>query len=229
MAVFSARERLTRLVELAGRDGAEARRALAGELADLLLGWPSIYPRGMREPFEALLEKTIRDVGADARASLAERFGASEDAPLSILNLLVFDAPPETRRAILERNAAAAEKAPGLSRIPINETALLAAARAAPIADLASVLAPRLGIPLEIAQQILDDRSAAMLALLSKGAGLRRPVFSALVVLAWPHATSEESYRRLAGYDDVPEAGARALFSFWRLQQQALPTESQAA
>src|SRR3954468_3401028 len=104
MAIFSARERLTRLVELAGQEGFEARRALAGELADLLLAWPSIYPRGMREPFEALLEKTMRDIGPAERAALADRFVADEDMPLSILNLLVFDAGPETRDAILLRN-----------------------------------------------------------------------------------------------------------------------------
>src|SRR5689334_19652385 len=104
MAVFSARERLTRLVELAGQEGTEARRALVNELADLLLGWPSMYPRGMREPFEALLEKALRDVGSETRAELADRFVGATDMPLSILNQLVFDAGSDAKILILQQN-----------------------------------------------------------------------------------------------------------------------------
>src|SRR5690348_12981167 len=109
MAVFSARERLTRLVELAGQEGGEARRALAGELADLLLAWPSIYPRGMREPFEALLEWTVPDIGPEMRAKLADRFIAADDTPLSVLDLLVFGAGRQARDVILSRNASELE------------------------------------------------------------------------------------------------------------------------
>jgi hypothetical protein len=55
-----ARARLNSLVELATENAPEKRRALAIELCDLLLAWPANYPATMREPFEALLEKTVR-------------------------------------------------------------------------------------------------------------------------------------------------------------------------
>lgn len=230
MAIFGARERLTRLVELAGQESIEARRALAGELADLLLAWPSIYPHGMREPFEALLEKTVRDIGPDLRAILADRFIADENIPLSIINLLVFDAPPEVKSAILHRNVSAPEGSMALARIPVNEGALLAGARSAQVEELPAILAARLGIRVEIAEAILDDPSAAMLAVLCKGANMRRQTFSALCVLARSNVSSEESYRRLAGYEQASEAGAKALVQFWRNQaSQAQPDKAQAA
>lgn len=229
MTVFSARERLTRLVELAGQEGLDARRALAGELADLLLAWPSIYPRGMREPFEALLEKTVRDIGPQMRASLADRFIAAEDTPLAILNLLVFDAAPETQNAILFRNASELETSAMIVRIPVNEAALLAAARGATIAGLPAVLAVRLGIPLEIAHAVLADSSAAMLAVLCKGANLRRQTFSALAVITKSNTSAEISYGRLAAYDAVSESGAKALLAFWREQMRTPARDVQAA
>jgi hypothetical protein len=229
MAIFSARERLTRLVELAGQEGFEARRALAGELADLLLAWPSIYPRGMREPFEALLEKTMRDIGPAERAALADRFVADEDMPLSILNLLVFDAGPETRDAILLRNGSEREPSAMIVRIPVNEAALLAAARGTASDGLPAVLAVRLGIPLEIAQAVLADSSATMLAVLCKGANLRRQTFSGLAVIAKSDASAETSYGRLAAFDDISETGARALLAVWREEVRPTARESEAA
>jgi hypothetical protein len=229
MAVFSARERLSRLVELAGQEGIEARRALAGELADLLLSWPSIYPRGMREPFEALLEKTVRDIGPAERAMLADRFIAADDMPLSILNLLVFDAAPETKHAILHRNAASAETAAAVARIPVNEAALLAAARGTSIENLPAVLAPRLGIGVEIVRSVLEDSSGAMLAVLCKGSDMRRQTCSALAVLTQRDVASEESYRRLAAYDDMPEPGSKALVRWWRSQALAPSSDAEAA
>lgn len=229
MAIFSARERLTRLVELAGQESIEARRALAGELADLLLAWPSIYPRGMREPFEALLEKTLRDIGPEMRGGLADRFIAADDTPLSILNLLVFDAEPETRNVILLRNASELEPSEMVVRIPVNEAALLAAARATAIDGLPAVLAVRLGIPLEVAQAILADQSAAMLAVLCRGANLRRQTFSALTVIAKSTAPAEISYGRLAAFDEVSDAGAMALLASWRAQMRMPARDSEAA
>jgi hypothetical protein len=229
MAVFSARERLTRLIELAGQDGADAREALAGELADLLLGWPAIYPHGMREPFEALLERTIGQVSPETRTILAERFIGAADAPLSILNLLVFDALPETRKSILLRNASAMENTPAVSRIPVDEAALLAAARTTSSGSLPAMVARRLGIPAEIAEEIFADPRAAMLAVLCRAVPLNRETFSALAVLAQRSVTNDESYRRLAAYDEAPESGAEALLSFWRRQCRAPVIDVKAA
>src|SRR5438105_15777845 len=100
MTLLHPRERLNRLVELASQSGLPARRALANDLADLLLDWPAAYPPAMREPFEALLEKAVRDVEPAARAILAERFTGDTGTPLAILNLLIFDAAPAIKTAI---------------------------------------------------------------------------------------------------------------------------------
>ena len=229
MAVFSARERLTRLVELAGREGTDARRALVRELADLLLEWPSIYPRGMREPFEALLEKALRDVGSETRAALADRFVGAPDMPLPILNLLVFDAGSDAKILILQQNAVSTPASAPFPRISVNEPALLAAVRSSDPENIAGVIAPRLGIAAEIAEQVVADASGTMLAVLCKGANLRRQTFSALAVLARPDSTNDESYRRLAAFDEVPVAGAEAFLSYWREQIRQPSHESEAA
>lgn len=216
MSAINPRERLTRLVELAGRDGPEARRALAGELADLLLDWPANYPPAMREPFEALLEKAIHDVDAGQRADLARRFAARQEAPLALLNLLVFDAAPEIKAVIVARNAAEASE--GTPVFSLNESALVAAARGAASDDLAAVIASRFQIDAEIAQRILADKSAFLTAALCKGTRASRATFSALALLLFP-AAEDEAYRRLAVHDDVPEAGSRALLASWQGQR----------
>jgi len=213
MAAAPARERLARLVDLASQSEMPARE-LTDELADLLLDWPSNYPLAMREPFEALLEKSLRDVDPAARALLAQRF-ADGTMPLSVLNTLIFDANPEARQAILARNATEANDATAARMV--DERDLLAAARAGTI-ELPLVLALYFGIPTDVAAKALADRSGFSLALLCSGIGCSRAAFSALAVLASPHADTDESYRRLAAYDQVPENGAVALMQFWRSQ-----------
>jgi hypothetical protein len=227
MSAINARERLTRLVELAGQNGPGARRALVGELADLLLDWPSNYPPSMREPFEALLEKAVQDVDALTRARLAERFAATTGSPLPFLNALVFDAAPETRDAILVRNAAAD---PGSERpFVLNETALIAAARGALAGDMAHVLAARFGIEADTAARIVADEWAYLLAVLCKGAHAGRATFSALALLADSAVAGDKSYARLAVYDGVAQTGSEALLKFWQAQAHARDTSPQAA
>ncbi len=211
MATASARERLARLVDLASQSEMPARE-LTDELADLLLDWPENYPPAMREPFEALLEKSLRDVDPAARKLLAQRF-ADGTMPLSVLNTLIFDADPQARQAILARNATEANDATAARMV--DERDLLAAARAGTI-ELPLVLALYFGIPRDVAAKALADRSAFSLALLCSGIGCSRAAFSALAVLASPQADTDESYRRLAAYDQVPDDGARALLQFWR-------------
>ena len=141
MSSLSPRERLSRLVELAAETDSVARRALVDGLADLLLDWPDTYPVTMREPFEALLEKSVQNVDATSRAALAERFLEYNNAPLHLLNLLVFDAAPDTKSAILIRNALAdVNRLDGLARI-VSESILLAAVRAGSIDMLPRTLA----------------------------------------------------------------------------------------
>lgn len=227
MAQLSARERLTRLVDLASEAGVSARRELTGELADLLLDWPPSYPATMREPFEALLEKALRDVEPPARTLLAERFVKHSGMPLTVLNQLIFDAPPEVRTKILSRNADAFAR--NVATPHIDGALLLFAARRARPDGLAETLATWFGIKPEIAADVLRDHSAHSLAILCKGAQLTRAGFSALAVLARPDAAGDEHYRRLAVYDSVPDDGARVLLVFWRSQLDLVPPAVAAA
>lgn len=219
------RERLNRLAELAAETGVEARRKLTGELADLLLDWPSVYPQSMREPFEALLERALTDLEPQARALLAERFAQRPGTPLALLNGLIFDAAPQLRAEILARNASSdfASRNP-----PAGEGGLLTAIRSAQLTEMADVLSSQLHIPRATAERIVKDGSAQMLAALCQGAGLSRPTFSALAVLAAPFADADEHYRRLAAYDDVPPPAARGLVCFWQKQAE-VPAPARAA
>ena len=229
MSQISPRERLSRLVELAAQTDHAARRALVNGLADLLLDWPASYPAAMREPFEALLEKSLRNVEPALRAELAERFVERAETPLHLLNLLVFDAAPQTKSAILMRNALAHETRVAAPTALTQDAALLSAVRAHPSDTLADTLASHFRVVPEIATQILADETGWMLAALCKGTGLRRAAFSALAVLAHPTATPDESYRRLAAYDAVPQEGAAALLAFWRDAAPAAAKTAEAA
>ncbi|HEY4113558.1 MAG TPA: hypothetical protein VGM17_05795 [Rhizomicrobium sp.] len=213
MSLVDSKQRLDRLIELASQEGLPARRALVGEIADLLLDWPDNYPAGMREPFEALFTRAIRDVDADTRHLMAGRLAHSEKAPLSILHGLLPDAPVAARAAIVSHYANVTD---GAIRIGVNEATLLPAARTATEAELAQVLTSRFRIPDEIAARVVGDKSAFLLAVLCKGTRVSRATFSALALSAAPHASAEESYRRLSAYDDVPEDGARGLLAYWR-------------
>lgn len=229
MTVPNARERLNRLVELAGQSGATARGALASELADLLLDWPATYPTAMREPFEALLEKAVRDVEPSARTALAARLVENDDTPLTILNLLLFDAAPETKAAILRRNASRGNSRFSTIRIGVEELSLLAAMRAAASHEFGHVLAVRFRIAPATAAQIVVEEDGYGLAVLCRAVGTMRATFSALAVLARPQANGEAHYRRLAMYDAVPDEGPAALLDFWRVQAQAQELAAKAA
>ena len=61
--------KLSHLLQLADQ-GPALRAALAEEVAELLITWPSDYPESMRGVCEALLAKTARDVDAHTRARL---------------------------------------------------------------------------------------------------------------------------------------------------------------
>jgi len=223
MASTSPRERLNRLVELAAETSIAARRELTNELADLLLDWPAAYPDTMREPFEALLEKSLTDIEPEARTLLAKRFAERESTPLSILNALIFDAPPETQVLILARNAdSAPAHAPELDSA--EESALLSEIRQSQVPAISRTLSLHFRIPAAIAERIVTDSSALSLVALCKGAALSRAAFSALAILARPFANDDERYRRLAAHDNVPDSAAHALLSFWRRQAEPAST-----
>jgi hypothetical protein len=229
MAGVTAPDRLKRLVDLASQSAVSARGELVQELADLLLDWPANYPANMREPFETLLERAVGDVDGDTRAALAERFAGKEEAPLSLLNLLVFDAAPDSRKLILSRNASAGESGDQIVSPALNNSVVLSAIRNASAASRAAIIAERFGISEEVGRRILAEGTGYMLAVLCKGAQVGRATFSALAVLALPLAGAEENYRRLAVYDTVPENEAAALLSRWRTPLRAPASAAEAA
>lgn len=67
---MAASQRLSHLLQLADQG---PRAALAQEVVELLLDWPSDYPQSMRNICEALLAKAARDVDADTCARLRQR------------------------------------------------------------------------------------------------------------------------------------------------------------
>jgi hypothetical protein len=200
----TAKERLSHLLELAAKGAAE-RAALAGEVANLLHDWPPAYPAAMRASFEALLEKIAREVDEAGRRDLARRFEASGDAPLSLLNELFLSSSDAMRDEILRRNDAHARSA--VARV--DGAMLLAAARKR--GDFPSVLAHAAAVPRSISAKITADVSGRSLAVVVKGAGLERPIYSGICIL-----TMAAPFAALSVYDYVPQNGAANLLTFWR-------------
>lgn len=66
---MTASQKLSHLLQLADQ-GPALRAALAEEVAELLLNWPSDYPQTMRGICETLLAKAARDLDAATRARL---------------------------------------------------------------------------------------------------------------------------------------------------------------
>ena len=221
MAASSHRERLTRLADLASRSDVPAGE-LTDEVADLLADWPEKYPQNMREPFEALLEKSLNELDAEARARLAGRFASRDGIPLTVLNALFFDAGKEVQNTILARNAAVS-----IDPVPecaVDERALLTAA-AKSDCDFASALSEHFTLQHDVAAAIVTDDSAFGLAIACIGANCRRATFSALAVLTRPDIPYKETFARLATYDLVPQEGARGFLQFWRSRANGTPKQ----
>jgi len=210
-----AKQRLSHLIELATTNAPENRRALAVELCDLLLDWPAHYPPAMREPFEALLEKIVRMIDADTRRALAEKLGAREETPLPLLNEFYFDAPSETRDAIVLRNALLADGAQ--PDVPFaDEKEIVAAARSKTNGEFTQAFAHMLGIERDTAERILLDHSGRSLAIACKGAHMNRATFSALAVLTEVAGGTADMRERLSSFDSVPLTAAERLLIHWR-------------
>lgn len=202
------RERLDHLLELASR-GPAGRVALLDELAGMLLDWPAGYAIAMRAPFEALFEKTAREVDAGARAAVARRLDGHDELPVSLLNEFYFDASAELRAQILTRNDTLECEA----TIPsdIDAPALVEAARTMNGA-FAGRFASALSLPDAVMKDIFDDHSGQSLAVACKGAGLDRAAYSAIALLTSPAPCAA----RLSYFDAIPKAGAERLLDFWR-------------
>jgi Uncharacterised protein conserved in bacteria (DUF2336) len=212
-----ARERLSRLIELASESTPEKQRALAFELCDLLSDWPERYPPAMREPFEALLAKVLQRLDSTTRRMIVARLAMHPDAALSLLYEFYADMPLETREGILLREGDAAGKAPALVEVA-DEISLVESARGTCGADFAAVFARFLGIPPATARRIVDDSTGNALAVACRGAHVRRATYSALALLAhrdwW--GNPDARYTRLAAFETIPEHGAECVVAFWQ-------------
>lgn len=197
------KHRLKHLLELAA-EGPSARAPLARELCDILVEWPPDYALEAKRPFEALLEKTLREVDETTRTSIAARFALRADAPAGLLHQFFF-APVA--------NDAADDRPPG-AQDRIDEDALLRAARGGN--QLEHVLARAFKITNAVANEIVSDTSARALAIACKGAHAGRATFSALAMLSDCPPTKADRYLRLAAYDAIPQEAAERLLAYWR-------------
>jgi hypothetical protein len=215
-----AKQRLTHLIELASTDAPDNRRALAVELCDLLIDWPPHYPHPMREPFEALLEKTVRSIDADTRRGLIVKLATRHETPVTLLNEFYFDAPQDTRDAIVLRNALM-DGASAMAAGHTDEAALVSAARGKSQDQFTQAFADLLGLARGTADNILHDHSGHALAVACKGAHLGRATFSALAVLSEAGIALDAARERLSSFDSVPLTGAERLLDFWRTHKAA--------
>jgi hypothetical protein len=215
-----AKQRLTHLIELASTDAPENRRTLAVELCDLLIDWPPHYPAAMREPFEALLEKTVRIIDCETRRALIAKLASRHETPVTLLNEFYFDAPEDTRDAIVLRNALM-DGAGTMPASHTDEAALVTAARSKSQDQFTESFASLLGIERRTADRILHDHSGRALAVACKGAHLGRATFSALAVLSEAGMALEAARDRLSSFDSVPLTGAERLLDYWRTQKAA--------
>jgi Uncharacterised protein conserved in bacteria (DUF2336) len=81
---MSASLRLVHLLELADK-GPALRAALAEEVAEMLIDWPSDCPWDMRATCEALLIQAAREVDTDTRARLRVRLYADPELAARVL------------------------------------------------------------------------------------------------------------------------------------------------
>jgi uncharacterized protein (DUF2336 family) len=213
---MSARERLTRLIDLAPGGAPEERRQLAMELAEVLLDWPADYPAHMRTSFALLLEKIVVQLDGRARRELARRFAPDPAAPLALLNELYFDSGRELRETILKRNAQAS-MVEAFEPSPIDEPSLIRAARDYPPETFAQTFARLLGIPLATAGRAIADVSGEGLVILCKGAHLSRATFSTIAMLT--DASLDSAQRKLELFETVPEEISARMVQFWRAQR----------
>ena len=173
-----ARERLTRLIELASENAPEKQPALAFELCDLLVAWPERYPQIMREPFEALLEKVLRRLDETTRRLIATRLSGHSETAVALLNEFYFDVPTPARSVILERNHEPADEASQSADVE-GEARLVEAVRRMGPVEFAATFAGFLRVSPATARSILDDATGDALAVACKGADATRDLFRA--------------------------------------------------
>src|SRR5260221_8322071 len=213
------KERLSYLLELASQ-GDTARATLAHEISGILLDWPAQYSDSAKLPFEALLEKTLREIDDETRMAVAARFAQSADAPVDIVNELFFASSAAMRGDIIARNL-------GVDRVEesqpdFDERALLDAARFKR-EDCSTILGRSLRIAKATADAILNDVTGQSLVIASKGAHVSRATFSTLAILCNTARGNEDTHLRLEGYDDIPSSAAEQILASWRANVAAIP------
>ena len=211
----TAKERLFHLLALAA-EGPAQRAVLAGELADLVLDWPSDCPEAMRTPVITLFALTVRETDEETRSKLAARIGGHDELPLHLINEFFICAPARLRREILTRNALTEEEDAVDGAVPqtLDIAALIDIARNTSVADFTVTAARALGIAPNTLRTILADGSAEMLSVLCKGVHLDRAAFSALALLQG--GGEGDAVTRLMAYDTVPQRAAEKLTRHWR-------------
>jgi hypothetical protein len=187
---MAAPQKLSHLLQLADQ-GPALRSALAEEVAELLVNWPTDYPAAMRGVCEALLAKAARDVDGATRTRLRVRLYSD----------------PELSARVLPRESAG--------------QILVGAARKGDNDGVVKTLADALGVDEAMARQILDDESGAALAVACKGSGLDRAAFSALALMAHPGRDRPHAYAVLDAFDNVPTSEATRVLRGWRENQVA--------
>ena len=81
---MTASQKLSHLLQLADQ-GPALRAALAEEVAELLLNWPTDYPQSMRGICETLLAKAARDVDAATRTRFRVQLYADPELTARVL------------------------------------------------------------------------------------------------------------------------------------------------
>lgn len=210
-----ARDRLGQLLTLT----AERRwTPLARELCDLTLYWPPEFPEAMRGPVTALLETSLWECDEETRRELAARLAGHSEVPLRVMNVLYLGAPAPLCREILMRNELEGEAAPEIADA---EAVLMLARKGA--RDFAAALSDLLGISYSIMGAVLGDTSGEALAVLCRGLGLSRAVFSAIALLRVPVPMP------LDVFDTVPNRAAASLVHCWRTRPTVNGTSQAAA
>jgi hypothetical protein len=174
-------QKLSYLLHLADQ-GPALRAALAEEVAELLIDWPSDYPDSMRGVCEALLTKAARDVDAATRARLRARLTSYPGLAQRVL-------PREASQVLVEA-----------ARNGENLAAVLAESLSMPETLARQILDDDSGAALAVACKGADiDRAAfSALALLTRPRRDRGHAFA--VLDAFDGVPATEAARVLSGW-----------------------------
>lgn len=195
-------------------DVPDSHRALALEMARILQNWPDDIPTARREQLASQLEKSVLLLDRPTRQDLAVRLGQDASTPLPLLAILFFDAPRSVRDSILARHAEDKREISCAAIDDAGRLTLMAAARDYCADRFVQTLGRITDISAFAAGRVLGDVSGECLAILCRGAGLPRLVFSTITMLT--DASLQAAERKLELFDRVAEIPARRLVGSWR-------------